>query len=162
MSRVISVLAAVITVLAASSPARAQSWEVSGFIGSTPSTELDRRAPELDELSISGGFMWGAQAARLFTSRWAAEVLWTEQASALKIETAAGTADLFTMKVQQLQGNAVYHFGAASARLRPFVASLRDVYALLGIRVQHPRNRRSAWPECAAFAGGRGKSSSLK
>jgi hypothetical protein len=114
------VLAAVIIVLAASSPARAQSWEVSGFIGNTPSTDLERRAPELDELAIRGGFTWGAQAARLLTSQWAAEVLWTEQSSALEIGTAAGTADLFLMKVRQLQGNAVYHFGAASARLKPF------------------------------------------
>jgi opacity protein-like surface antigen len=101
-------------------PAHAQSWEVSGFIGQTPSADLDRRAPELDELSIRDGFTWGAQAARLFTSRWAAEVLWAEQASALQIGTAAGTAELFTMKVRQLQGNAVYHFGNAGARLRPF------------------------------------------
>jgi probable HAF family extracellular repeat protein len=48
-----------IIVLAASSPARAQSWEVSGFIGNTPSADLDRQAPELDELAIRGGFTWG-------------------------------------------------------------------------------------------------------
>jgi outer membrane protein W len=120
MKRVVTILAAAVTVLAASSPARAQSWQVSGFIGNTPSADLERQAPELDELAIRGGFTWGAQAARLFTSPWAAEVMWTEQSSALEIGTAAGTADLFLMKVRQLQGNAVYHFGAASARLRPF------------------------------------------
>ena len=118
--RHVTLTAAVLIWMLAPPTARAQSWEVSGFIGHTPSADLDRRAPELDELSIRGGFTWGAQAARLFTSQWAAEVSWTEQASALEIGTAAGTADLFTMKVRQLHGNVVYHFGDAGARLRPF------------------------------------------
>ena len=120
MSRLNPVLAALSIVLATSSLARAQSWEVSGFVGNTPPTELERPAPELDEVAIRGGFTWGAQAARLFTTQWAAEVLWSEQSPALEIGTAAGTADLFVMKMRQLQGNAVYHFGSAGARLSPF------------------------------------------
>jgi opacity protein-like surface antigen len=118
--RHVTLTAAVLMWVLAPPAAHAQSWEVSGFIGHTPSADLDRRAPELDELSIRGGFTWGAQAARLFASRWAAEVSWAEQASALEIGTAAGTADLFTTRVRQLHGNAVYHFGNAGARLRPF------------------------------------------
>ena len=106
--------------VAAPLPAQAQAWEVSGFIGVTPSADLDRVARELDQLSIRSGFTWGAQAARLFTSHWAGEAMWTEQSSALEIGTAAGTADLFNITIGQVQGNVVYHFGRSDARLRPF------------------------------------------
>ena len=101
--RHVTLTAAVLMWVLAAPAAHAQSWEVSGFVGHTPSADLDRRAPELDELSIRDGFTWGAEAARLFTSRWAAEVSWSEQASALEIGTGAGTADLFTTRVRQLQ-----------------------------------------------------------
>jgi outer membrane protein W len=115
------VLAVVVALgVAAPLPAQAQAWEVSGFIGVTPSADLDRVARELDQLSIRDGFTWGAQAARLFGPHWAAEAMWTEQSSALQIGTAAGTADLFNITIGQVQGNAVYHFGRADARLRPF------------------------------------------
>jgi hypothetical protein len=67
--------------------AQAQSWEVSGFIGHTPSADLDRRSSDLEELAIRGGFTWGAQAARLFGPNWAAEVMRTEHSSALQIGT---------------------------------------------------------------------------
>ncbi len=106
--------------VAAPSAAQGQSWEVSGLVGYTPSADLDHRAPELNQLDIRGGLTWGAQAARLFTPHWAAEVLFTQQKSAQEIGTAAGTAHLFTMTVRQLQGSAVYHFGRANARLQPF------------------------------------------
>lgn len=101
-------------------PARAQAWEVSGFIGVTPSADLDRVASGLDQLSIRNGFTWGAQAARLFGPHWAAEAMWTEQSSALEIDTADETADLFNITIGQAQGNVVYHFGRADAKLRPF------------------------------------------
>jgi opacity protein-like surface antigen len=39
----------------------------------------------------------------------------------LQIGTEAGSADLFTMTIRQLHGNVVRNFGAADARLRPFV-----------------------------------------
>ncbi|HEY6509808.1 MAG TPA: outer membrane beta-barrel protein [Vicinamibacterales bacterium] len=106
--------------LALSTPTSAQSWEVSGLGAFTPPVGLDRRAPELTELDIRGGFTWGVQAARSFTPQWGAEVLWTQQSSALKIGTVAGTADLFTMTVRQLHGNVLRHFGAGTARLRFF------------------------------------------
>ena len=117
----LQMLAVLIAVgVAAPLPARAQAWEVSGFIGVTPSADLDRVARELDQLSLGNGFTWGAQAARLFTPHWAAEAMWTEQSSALEIGTAAGTADLFNITIGQVQGNVVYHFGRPDARLRPF------------------------------------------
>ena len=119
MSRLIA-LVAVLGLMLTGQPAQAQSWEASGLAAYTPSVGLDRQAPELSELNIRGGFTWGVQGARLFTPRWGAELLWTQQASALELGTEDGTADLFTMTVRQLQGNVLYHFGDADARLRFF------------------------------------------
>jgi opacity protein-like surface antigen len=120
MSRLTAVVAA-IAMLAVSAPAQAQSWEVSGLAAFTPSAGLDNQAPELSELNIAGGFTWGIQGARLFGPRWGAEVLWTQQGSALTVGTEAGSTDLFTMTIRQLHGDVVYYFGAVDARLRPFV-----------------------------------------
>ena len=113
--------AVAMVLLALSAPAWAQSWELSGMAGQTPSAGLDRQAPELSALDIRGGFTWGAQVARSFSPHWGAEVSWTRQSSALQLETGDGSADLFTMSVGQLHGNAVRRFGAADSRLRPFV-----------------------------------------
>ena len=121
MTRVVRVFAAAVAILAASLPARAQSWEVSGLAAYTPSAGLENQAPELSALDIGGGFTWGLQVGRLFTPRWGLEVLWTEQSSALTVGTDAGSADLFTMSTGHLHGDVVYHLGSADARLRPFV-----------------------------------------
>jgi hypothetical protein len=121
MSRPLAAAAVLALSVASAGSADAQSWEVSGLAGYTPSASLDRRAPELDQLDVRGGFTWGGQAGRHFGSRWTAEVLWTEQQSALQVETAAGKADLFAFDVGELHGNALYHFAARDARLRPFV-----------------------------------------
>lgn len=120
MSRltVFAVSAALLVLL--TPPVQAQSWEVSGLVGYTPSSALERRAPELNQLDISGGFTWGVQAARFFTPRWGAEALWMQQSSALRIGTAAGAADLFTMTAGQLHGNIIYRFSGADAPLQPF------------------------------------------
>jgi opacity protein-like surface antigen len=120
MSRVLC-CAAAIALLAIPHAARAQSWEVSGLAAYTPSTDLDNQAPELSELKIGDGFTWGLQGARLFGARWGAEVLWTDQRSALKLETEGGSSDLFKLTIRQLHGDVLYHFASADARLRPFV-----------------------------------------
>jgi opacity protein-like surface antigen len=112
---------AVVAVLLAPSAARAQSWEASGLFGFTPSAAIDERAPELSDVDIRGAFTWGLQGARFFTTRLGAEVLWTQQHSALEIGTAVGKADLFTMTVRQLEGNVVYRLGRAGAKWEPFV-----------------------------------------
>ena len=85
-----------------------------------PAVGLDSQAPELSGLDIRDAFTWGVQAARLFTPNWGAEVLWTQQSSALRRDRGR-SADLFTMTVRQLHGNAVREFGAGDARVRPFV-----------------------------------------
>ena len=47
--------------------------------------------------------------------------LWTEQRSALKLETEGGSSDLFKMTIRQLHGDVLYHLASSNARLRPFV-----------------------------------------
>ena len=115
----LTILVAFVLLLGAA-PASAQSWEVSGLFGITPSAPIDRQAPELDELEMQEGFTWGAQVARFFTRHIGAEALWTEQSSGLELSTASGDATLFTSSISQLHGNVVYRFMAANARLQPF------------------------------------------
>ena len=112
---------AAVAVLTASSPARAQSWEASGLFGFTPSATIDKRASELSDADVRGEITWGLQGARFFTPSLGAEVLWTQQSSALEVGTSDGKADLFTMTVRQLHGNIVYRFGNAAAKWQPFV-----------------------------------------
>jgi opacity protein-like surface antigen len=121
MKGAVTAFAAAVALLGGPLHARAQSWEVSGLAAFTPSAGLDNQAPELSELKIASGFTWGIQGARLFGPRWGAEVLWTQQGSALKVGTDDGSSDLFTMTIRQLHGDVVYHLSAAGARLRPFV-----------------------------------------
>ena len=116
-----SALTLLVITLLAHSPVSAQSWEASGLVGFTPSGAIDQQAVELDDLDIRGAFTWGIQGARFFTPSWAAEVLWTQQSTALELGTADTKADLFTMKVRQLDGNIVYQMGNADSRWRPFV-----------------------------------------
>jgi outer membrane protein W len=112
---------AAVAVLTASSPARAQSWEASGLIGFTPSATIDKRASELTAADIRGAITWGVQGARFFTPSLGAEVLFTQQATALEVGTADGKADLFTMTIRQLHGNVVYRLVRADAKWQPFV-----------------------------------------
>jgi outer membrane protein W len=112
---------AVVMILLAHSPARAQSWEVSGLFGVTPSAAIDQRASELTDADVRGAFTWGLQGARFFTTSLGAEVLWTQQASAFEVGTSDGKADLFAMTVRQLHGNVVYRLGRADAKWQPFV-----------------------------------------
>lgn len=112
---------AVVMILLAHSPARAQSWEASGLFGFTPSAALEQRASELSDADIGGAFTWGLQGARFFTPSLGAEVLWTQQASAFEVGTSDGKTDLFTMTVRQLHGNVVYRLGRTDATWQPFV-----------------------------------------
>jgi hypothetical protein len=135
-------------VLLAASPALAQSWEISGLAGVTPSAAIDRRAPELDELNMQGGFTWGAQVARFFTPRLGVEALWTEQSSGLELGTSSGTATLFTSTTNQLQASVVYQLGSASGRLLPFA------FAGLGSTFFHATNLPSETKLSIGVGGG--------
>jgi hypothetical protein len=120
MTRVTCAVATVVC-LALPGVARAQAWEVGVLYGMTPSTDLDRRSSDLEQLDIRSGQTWGLQASRFVTPRLAAEVLWVQQRTALRLGTAAMSADLFAMTVDQLHGNAVFYLRPRDARTRPFV-----------------------------------------
>ena len=95
--------------------------QVSGLAGYTPTSALDRRAPESESRSTSAAGSPGACRPRGSSRRdWGAEALWTQQSSALQPGTEAGSANLLTFTAGQLHGNVVYRFGAADASLRPF------------------------------------------
>ncbi len=101
--------------------AAAQSLEMSGMIGFTPSTDLERLAPELADLSIPGAFTWSVQGGHFFTPHWGVEGTFAQQRTALDVGTTAGTAELYPMTLAQVEGQLVYQFGEPDARLRPFV-----------------------------------------
>lgn len=121
MTRLTCRLATLLVCLALPGAARAQAWEMGALFGTTPSVELDRRSSEIAGLEIRDGFTFGLHAARFIAPRLAAEVLWTQQRTALQVTTATGPVDLFTMTVDQLHGNAVFHLRPVNARTRPFV-----------------------------------------
>ena len=121
MSR-LTALVGVLGLLFACQRVEAQSWEASAFAAYTPAAEIERRATDLNQLDIRDSFTWGVQGARRLTRHWGAEVLWTQQKSALEGGTTSSDAfDFFTMTVRQLQGHVRYEFGAREAALRPFV-----------------------------------------
>jgi opacity protein-like surface antigen len=113
-------LVSVVVLLFVATAASAQTWEVSGLVGYTPSATLERHAPEVDELSMQSGFTWGVQAARSLTAHWGTEVVWVYQDSGIGLVANGSDTTLFTMTVKELHGNIVYRVGAADARLQPF------------------------------------------
>jgi len=127
---------AAVFLLGLSESVSAQSWEMSGTAGRTQAASVDKQAPELSGLDVRGGFTFGIQFARFFTPKFGVEALWTEQASALQLETGDGGADLFSMTIRQLHGNAVYQLGGADSRLRPFVFAGLGATFLTGDELQ--------------------------
>ena len=111
-----------IVLLALSAPARAQSWELSGVAGAHP---VGRPRPSgagaertrHPEAGSRGAFRRRGRSVRTGAPRSPGR----GNRRRSELETGAGSADLFTMTVGQLHGNAVRQFGAADARLRPFV-----------------------------------------
>ena len=91
-----------------------------GGIGVCRVHALGRHRPsltDLNQLDIRDSFTWGVQGARMLTTHWGAEALWTQQKSALEGgTTSSGAFDFFTMTVRQLQGNVLYQFGAARGK----------------------------------------------
>ena len=92
-----------------------------GLPASRRPSSLEQHALDLTDLRLRGGFTWGIQGARFFTPHWGAEIVFTQQASALEAVTPAGSADLYRITLAQLQANAVYQFGDDDAQWRPFV-----------------------------------------
>lgn len=122
MIRLVHGFTLALSMMSVAANASAQSSiELSGFGGFTPAVSLEQHAEELTDLKLGGGFTWAIQGARFFTPRWGAEIVFTQQASALTAVTASGSADLYRITLAQLHANAVYQFGGADARWRPFV-----------------------------------------
>jgi outer membrane protein W len=104
-----------------STPARAQSLEVTPLVGYTTSADIEQKAAGVDELSIDSGLTWGGEATYFISPRVGIDALWTYQATSVSMSTRSGRATLFRMTINQLHGNLVYRFGGEQASLHPFV-----------------------------------------
>ena len=92
--RLVVALAIAATALAGS-PASAQTWEASALFGLTPAAGIERQANELSDVDVRGDVTWGFQAARFFSPSFGAEVMWTQQASALESARGPGRPSSF-------------------------------------------------------------------
>lgn len=107
-------------------PAAAQSsYEMGGFVGFTPSASLDRSAAQLDGTSVDGGVIFGIDGAAFLSQHFGVEAEWAQQSSGFSFETRQQAADtsvrLYDITVAHLHAHAVYRFGEAAAKMRPFV-----------------------------------------
>jgi Outer membrane protein beta-barrel domain len=116
----IGVLGALMLSIAVSVSAQS-SIELSGFAGITPAVSLEQHALNLTDLRLRDGFTWGIAGAAFFTPHWGAEIVFSQQGSALEAVTPAGEGDLYGITVGQLHANVVYQFGGGDATWRPFV-----------------------------------------
>jgi opacity protein-like surface antigen len=104
-------------------PAFSQGFEVSALGGFTTPGGLPHKAVGISDLKLEGSFTWGAGASWLFSPRFGVEASWTRQESGVEIGTAQGSAELFDVNVDQLQGSFIYQFRGAEARIRPFLSA---------------------------------------
>ena len=107
--------------MASAAPVFAQRNEIALLGGYTTSGDIDEKALGIQDLAIKGSFTWGLAADHFFSEHLGAELSWARQQSALLIGTSAGSAQLFDLNLDLLQGSFVYAFGAHQARLRPFL-----------------------------------------
>ena len=118
-------LAVSIVLLLLAVPAAAQSFEMGGFVGFTPSASLDRSAAHLDGTSIDGGVIFGIDGAALLSDHWGIEGEWAQQSSGFSFDTREQAADtnvhLYDINIAHLHAHALYRFGEAAAKMRPFV-----------------------------------------
>jgi opacity protein-like surface antigen len=110
-----------LVLLLAASPAFAQRTEVALLGGYTTSGDIDKKARGIQELKIDGSFTWGLEAGHFFSDHLGVEVSWARQESELTLGTRAGSAELFDVRVELLQGSFVYRLGSEQGRVRPFV-----------------------------------------
>jgi hypothetical protein len=112
------------------SPVFAQRTEIALMGGYTTAGDIDQKAPGIEELEVAGSFTWGVAATRSLTDHFGVEVSWSQQRSALRLGTSAGSAELFDMTLGRLEAGAVYRFGAPPARLAPFLLAAAGVARL--------------------------------
>ncbi|HJS59302.1 MAG TPA: outer membrane beta-barrel protein [Vicinamibacteria bacterium] len=104
----------------AASPAFSQGFEAALVGGYTTPGGIEQKALGIQDLELAGSFSWGASAAFFFSPRFGVEASWTRQQSALEIGTTQGSARLFDVNIDQVQGSFVYQLGGEPSRLRPF------------------------------------------
>jgi len=101
-------------------PAAAQSTELGVLAGFMPAASLERHAPELEGTSIDGGVTFSISGARFFGEHWGVGAEWGQQVSGFMIETADADTRLYDLGIGHVQGYALYRFGDAAAKVRPF------------------------------------------
>ena len=104
----------------AAPPAFSQGFEAALVGGYTTPGGIEQKAAGIQDLELAGSFSWGASAAFFFSPRFGVEASWTRQQSALEIGTTQGSAQLFDVNIDQVQGSFVYQLGGEPSRLRPF------------------------------------------
>ena len=109
---------AIVCVLAAAAPVSAQHIEVAPIFGSGNSSSLDRTTTGVQRLTIQDGAMFGGRGAWFHWPHVGFEGVWTWQSTPLNMTTAAGSAEVFRMTIDQLLGHVVYQAGGA---VKPFV-----------------------------------------
>src|SRR5262245_20604734 len=97
-----------LVMLAAASPAQAQSFEVSPFAGYTNAKTIDTTTANVDDLQIDGGFSYGVSGTYFFSDHLGAEGLFAQQPTSVNMTVTGVTAPVFDMKVSQVFGNVVY------------------------------------------------------
>jgi hypothetical protein len=110
-------------ILLVAPPAFSQGFEAALVAGYTTAGSLPHEAAGISKLEYAGSFTWGASAGYFFSPRFGIEGSWARQQSAVVIGTAQGSAEMFAVHVDQLQGSFVYQLGGGQARIRPFVAA---------------------------------------
>jgi len=114
-----TIIAAVIATLIAI-PAAAQSSELGMMAGFTPAASLDRHAPELEAASVDGGVTFSVSGTKFLSEHWGVGAEWGQQLSGFVIETADAGATLYDIGIGHVHGYALYRFGDAAAKVRPF------------------------------------------
>lgn len=124
MLRRIALITAAVLVTAA--PALAQRVEVSFSYGYTASEgiETDTRPIAgvfLDAIDVESGSGFNATFGVFFTEQMEIEFLWARQASNLLANGPSGSLNLSETDIDNYHVNFVYNWGAADARVRPFL-----------------------------------------
>ena len=101
-------------------PAFSQGFEIGLLGGYTTPGGIEQKALGIQDLELAGGFSWGVSAGYIFSPRFGVEASWTRQGSDFQIATAQGSAELFDVNIDQVQGSFVYQLGGTESRLRPF------------------------------------------
>ena len=101
-------------------PAAAQSTELGALVGFTPSAALDRQAAELDDAGLEAGVTFAISATQFLNDHWGFAGEWGQHFSGFGIETGGTPSTLYDMNIAHVHGYAIYRFGPADAKARPF------------------------------------------